>query len=162
MNAVELIGFFVTIAMIVFYLLKGIRDELDRRRNPEEYARREKEREANLRRLMGDMHPDYSDDDEELEEELRPEPSKALKLELQRRAAARRVAQPVPPKVEKKKQETFENKESTFLKDVKSADSYEVLRKVRVSRGMKLIKQQHSARDLLILKELFDKPLSMR
>ena len=163
MNAVELIGFFVTIAMIGFYILKGIRDELDRRRNPEEYARREKERDANLRRLMGELHPGYNEEDEEVEQGVRQELSHPLKLELQKRAAARKQAASTQTtnKTVKKKEESH-YKGSSFLQDVKPADSYEVHRDVKVSRGMKLIKKQQSSRDMLILKELFDKPLSMR
>lgn len=163
MNAVELIGFFVTIGIIVFYLLKGIRDELERRRNPEEFAKREREREENLRRLMKQMNPEFDENDEDLEEELRPEPAKALKYELQKRAAARRVTAPPPaqPKVQSKVQQKHVEPQK-FVKEVNAADSYEVIRTVKISRGMKLIRKQQSLRDMLILKELFDKPLSLR
>lgn len=159
MNAIELIGFFVTIAMIGFYLLKGIRDELERRRNPEEFAKREREREENLRRLMKQMSPEFNEDDEDLEEELRPEPTKALKYELQKRAAARRITAPTPQQ-QKPQQKPVEPQK--FVKEVKAAESYEVIRSLKISRGMKLIRKQQSPRDAFILKELFDKPLSLR
>jgi hypothetical protein len=150
MNAVELIGFFVTVAMILFYVAKWLSDAVHRQRDPEGFARREREREARLRKLLGQLDPDVVGQQEEEREGFHP-----VKIELPRR--------------DKKKGEAAPQREVQRSKEYKppvvthSAESYEVVvRKTKPSRGAALLMRQRSQKDLLVMKEIFDKPLSMR
>lgn len=151
MNAVELIGFFVTIAMILFYVAKWLSDAVHRQRDPEGYALREREREARLRKLLGQLDPDVVGvQREETRKDLRP-----VKIELPHRDK-KKWEQP-------KQHETVPSKEYKPPVMANTAEAYEVvIRKTRPSRGAALLKRQRSQGDLLIIKEIFDKPLSMR
>jgi hypothetical protein len=62
-----------------------------------------------------------------------------------------------------KQQQILQKKKNPPLQpDYYGRESYEVIRDSRISRGNQLVKTLKTPRDMLIIKEIFDKPLSMR
>ncbi|HEV8050984.1 MAG TPA: hypothetical protein VGP47_00700, partial [Parachlamydiaceae bacterium] len=80
MSFIEFVGFIISFSAMIFLVIKRVFEERQRRLNPEEYARKERIKEQNLRRFMksrdiysGDREEDVDEyEDEEEEEELRP------------------------------------------------------------------------------------------
>lgn len=184
MSFIEFVGFIISFAAMIFLVLRRFFEERQRRLNPEEFARQEKMREENLRRLMKSRGI-YSVSEEEEKEEFLPVVSKNYN-------------QPVSPKMSQ--EQAFiklreSQKQQTVLKnspvvqqgnygaetardkkrnlaasdsaryqhhDLKPADSYEVIRIEKVTAANRLLSSLKSPQDMLVIKEIFDKPLSMR
>jgi hypothetical protein len=165
MNFVEFLGFIISLGAMIFLFTKRFLEDRKRRLNPEEYARKEKEQEENLRRFYKSISGDF--DDEEKEEEDEPVSKTVHQPLIQRRPP------PKPPKptihresyvkqtaTEKKK--SLAHDTSGYTHTVKPAERYEVIRSEKISKTSQVLNHLKSPKDLLIIKEIFDKPLSMR
>lgn len=172
MGFVEFIGFVISLIAMIFLVTKRFFEERKRRLNPEEYARREQEQEENLRRFLKSINVD-SEDEEEFSPPPHPQkhysqmPPPAPHQPLIRLREAQKQPQVFPkkaPPVESGNygSETASDKKRKLAAAQTSADSYEVIRIETVSPAISLISSLKSPKDMLIIKEIFDKPLSMR
>lgn len=183
MSFIEFIGFVISFAAMIFLVIRRFFEERQRRLNPEEFARQEKLREENLRRFLKsrDIYSgEEEDDEEEFEEELRPvvpkkynkpvpPPKPAIlqqqafvKLrEAQKQQALQQKATP-PPVVHQGNYGAETAREKRRSHAASDDTSYEVIRVERVTAANKLLSSLKSPQDMLVIKEIFDKPLSMR
>jgi len=137
-SLLDFIGFIFAFAALIFMFAKKKWEERKQRANPE-YARQQHRQEKNLQEFMESLE----DNEEEKEKEPPPLPS------MQKQ----RVSLSKPPATKaKSKQEPY----------IKRPESYEVIRGSQVARGASLVKGLKSRRDMLIIKEIFDKPLAIR
>lgn len=181
MSFVEFIGFIISLVAMIFLVTKRFMEERKRRLNPEEYARKEEEQEANLRRFLKSINVD-SEDEEEFSPPPHPKnrysqvPPPAPHQPLIRLRETQKQP-PVPPKktsgfnagnygsetaCDKKRNLAAAQTSHVLHHDLKPADSYEVIRIETVSPAISLLNSLKSSKDMLIIKEIFDKPLSMR
>lgn len=133
MTFIEFVAFVITLAVMIFVGIKRFFEATQQRSNPEEYARKEKEREENLRKLLKTRGTDLG------MKERGQFPKKTVKPSLQ---IGKTISKP-----------NFE---------IKPAESYEVIRREKISEGNRLISSLKSPRDMFVIKEILDKPLSMR
>lgn len=176
MNFIEFLGFIISLAAMIFLTSKRFIEDRKRRLNPEEYARREEEQEENLRKFLKSMQMNPDDD----EGVVHP-PNSKYRKQVQPPQPLIRLReplknQPILPKkalsssssygcetANDKKRNQAAAESSYFLHhDLKPAENYEVIRNERPVQGVKLINSLKTPRDLVIIKEIFDKPLSMR
>lgn len=189
MGFVEFLGFVISLAALIFLNVKRYMENRKRRQNPEEYARKEKQREENLRQFMRERGIDFNNEPSKIQPPPKPKKPKPALLPIQQEIQAKlreaqgeahREAQRQQVMTTKKspafqqgdfgretasaKRENLASSDAAFaLKhDLKPADSYEVIRDDRAVRAELLIKSLKTPRDMLVIKEIFDKPLAMR
>lgn len=185
MSLVEFIGFIVSLAAMIFLIVKRVWDETQRRRNPEKYAHETEEQEQTLKEFLKSLDMDLNS-----EKGVPPQhpsvakPKKAVKTPYIASSSA-----PHKQKVDKFQfksslddhhQETSIEKRtlktsirdpyrdhieeeilsSEFRKGEKSA--YEIINVRKKSRASKIIHGLPSAKDMLVIKEIFGPPKSMR
>lgn len=158
MNFIEFLGFVISFAALIFLFFKRFLEDRQKRLNPEEYARREAIQQENLQRFLRSIQMDPSaektqqqevEEEEEDEEKYLPPP----------KPKQERKYRPVPTPPSPTTQQGF----SSFSHDLKPADQYEVSRQsYRSNPALKVLKGLHSPKDMLIIKEIFGPPLSMR
>lgn len=171
MSLVEFIGFVISMAALIFLFFKRVSEERYRRQHPEEIAEEEHEKELALKEFMKTMHIDIGE-----EEKIVP-PPKPVATHPSRPPAIPIVKKNIPPKQAKRKEEKeafkptydrehddFEKRllSKSFHKKSESSSAYEVKRLIYNSRGNDLIEALPSKRDMLIYREIFDKPLALR
>jgi hypothetical protein len=137
MTFIEFVGLVISLAAMIFLILKHFFSIAQQRRNPEEYARMEKQRQDNLRRLLKAKGIDLG-----LEEEMAPK------------------KKPLPPKAVQKSSPP--SPKQPVVDFIKPAESYEVIRTEKKSSGSLLLGSLKSPRDMFVIREILDKPLSMR
>jgi hypothetical protein len=162
MSFVEFIGLVISLGAMIFLIIKRTYDERQRRKNPQEYARREQEREENLRKFLKERGVDVRNGGEEAKKT-----SKA-------RIFAVPSKMPLPPQkphtqTQRKYQKPLSGLSTHALEfsthaeyDLKPAETYEVIRVEGKTKGNLVLQGLKSPREMLIIKEIFDKPLSMR
>lgn len=143
MTFIEFVGMVITIAAVIFMVVKHFFAMLQERRDPEEYAKREKQREDNLRRLLQASGID-----------LRLDEAEKKRVKQQPKQVA---AKPQPPVQVRKSPPA-----PLFDYQTRPQESYEVIRIEKVSAGKRLLGSLKSPRDMFVIKEILDKPLSMR
>lgn len=141
MTFIEFVGLVLSLAAMIFLVIKRVFEEAQRSRNPEEYARKEKQREENIRRMMKGRGLDRG-----IREERVPSQKKAVS------------SLPQPPSIPISKGVP----KASVVDFIKPAESYEVARRESISVGSRLISSLKTPREMLIIKEILDKPLSMR
>jgi hypothetical protein len=164
MTLIEFVGFCISLIALIFLFGKKKYEERSQRQNPEQYRRKQQMSHEALSRMIGIELPSegskyhrnaYEDDDEdeleEVEEEVRDQQVKYVK--------ARIPLKPISTSTSSFKKSAHWD---PSLKATTNASDYQVNRQVGRSRGGDLIKALSSKRDLLIYKELFDKPMAMR
>lgn len=176
MSIIEFIGFVIAMGAMTFLFFKRYREERNRRLNPQEYARRQREQEEDLRKFLRSMNIDVE------EEELEPPepPSQQRPPPIPKQAPIRKPwTNPAPTRemdfastldhykkesaIERRKLKTdIENRAFVPLLSGSKAESYEVIRRKSVSRGAALIQTLNSPQDMFIVNEIIGKPLSMR
>ena len=197
MSFVEFVGFIVSFGAMIFLVLRRFFEERQRRLNPEEYERKERIKEENLRRFMrerGIAVNDEEGDDEDFPVEMRRKKSPPVVVKPQTKAQQSQQSQQAFIKLRdaqkqqvsgtlqkkssslafqqgsygaetasaKKRNMAASDVEHSMHHDFKPADSYEVIRIERITAANRLINGLRSPQDMVILKEILDKPLSMR
>ena len=181
MSFVEFIGFVISLVAMIFLVTKHFWEERKKRLNPEEYEKREKQQEENLRRFLKSIDVNVED-----EEEFSPPPvpkirthsappltqqQQQIKLRDQQRVAAAPLKKSptvnpgnygVETATDKKRNLAASQTSYALHPDLKLADSYEVIRVEKISPTNGVLSRLQSPKDMLIIKEIFDKPLSMR
>jgi len=150
MNFIEFLGFIISLAAMIFIFTKRYFEERSRERDPEAYAAKERRKEEALKKLYQTlelqtnkkMPAEMDDDDDDQEIEKTP-----IRLPVHRLVHTTKVL----PKPTHKRPPSPEH-----------APKYQVNRSNRASRGGRLLESLPSQRDMLIIKEIFDKPLAMR
>ena len=194
MSFVEFVGFIISFGAMIFLVLRRFFEERQRRLNPEEYERKERIKEENLRRFMRERGIAVNDDDDEdFPEEMRRKKTLPVKTKPQTKSQSSQNPQQAfiklreaqkqqvlgaqqkksPPAFQqgnygaetasaKKRNMAASDVEHSMHHDFKPADSYEVIRVERITAANRLISGLRSPQDMVILKEILDKPLSMR
>lgn len=155
MSFIEFVGFVISLAAMVFLGIRRYFEERQKQLNPEKNDKF-----------------DFFDLEEEEEQELRPykqqmqknKPQQLPPLPPQTFLKLREVQKQQPPPtdyhgsygkesaIQKKKNEAKE----------RSTDSYEVIQVENISRAQRLIGSLKSPQEMVIIKEILDKPLSIR
>lgn len=141
MNFIEFVAFVITLAAMIFLGIKRFFEGVQQQGNPEEFARKEKAQEENLRKLLRAQGIDLGvREDKKIQKKI-----------------VRSQPQPQLPS-----QSSYVTKTPSFTYDVRPSESYEVIHKVKASSGRQLIESLRTPRDMLVIKEILDKPLSIR
>lgn len=152
MSLIEFIGFVISMGAMIFLVVKRWRDQWQRSKNPQEYAARERQEEEALKKLYRTLegrHDEQEEDDffdEEEEEHNRP-------ILRQQKVEAPVLPPPPPP---------MPASDLTQSRKRPPNKPYEVKRQVTESRGSILMRQLTSKQQMVLLKEIFDKPLAIR
>lgn len=151
MTFIEFIGFIITLVAMFFIVIKRIFEQRAAQRNPEEYAERERQHQLALKKFYRSLEGQMIEEEDEIEEEIEHEP-----------------IHPIPHKPEPPPLALQVQKKSSYKPPIekelwaKAKITYQVDRQKRESVGGVVINNLPSRRDMLIIKEIFDKPLAMR
>lgn len=152
MSVIEFIGFIISLVTMFFLFFKKLYDDRQRRLNPEEYAKKTKERERQLKEFWKsmDVNMDQNDDRDEEDEEDKPQPP----------------PHPIVPPPIKKPMASLPHSrplatENRSLSDTFHTDNAYKKQKGR-PRAFYLARRHQSLRDAIILKEIIDKPKGLR
>lgn len=179
MHLIDFIGFFIGFFALIFLFVKKKYEDKYRREHPKEYALRQKMKEEALSKLMGvnlyseenrhtrkryEAEEDSDEDEEDEEDEDEWEEEKKNKRvqraqKLMSKPPSVSSSLPLVPKYGNKLDFSWKKNNS---QTAEGAPTYNVERLIYRSRGGDLINKLHSQRDMLIYKELFDKPLALR
>lgn len=148
MDITQLIGFLVSLIFLLFLFVKQLKDSNARRRNPEEYAKREKEKERQLKDFMRSRSIQIDEDEEEIS--IRPKKQQKSQHFVQEQNA---------PKIRPKTplQQTYKPAYPHALHGGYLAYGTQ---KEAPSRGYSLVKQQesHTLRNAIVLNEIIKPP----
>lgn len=155
MDITEIIGFLISLGFLLFLFLKQGWDASARKKHPEEYAKKQREKEKRLKEFMKSMDIQVEEDDDELEEEkMTPKAKIQERSQMRQRSAgniSKRLDSLTPLSMTSRRQEKYEVKLST-RRIVYTAT------KEMPSRGYNLIKMQHSFQDIILLNEIIGAP----
>lgn len=192
MSVVEFIGFVVSLAAMIFLFTKGLWEQKQRREHPQEFAEKEKRKDQALKKLLNSLDIDEDDEEEDEEElSRRSQPAKvpsALRKSsppiqtqltkkpkgpssdkfqfkssldshhqesaIEKRTLKTAIRDPYRDRIEE------EILSSEFRKGEISA--YEIVDVKQQSVASKIIHDLPSLKDMLIIKEIFGPPKSMR
>lgn len=149
MSAVEFIGFIVTIISIFFLIIKRVYDAIYRQRNPEQYEAEEELRNERLQQFMKANQIGH--------EQARPQQKIVAPP-----PAPKQITK--PKKIQKetliekgKRQSAAESRYGAPIED-----AYQLVRRNVPSRAEAIINTLPSRREMLVIHEIFGKPLSLR
>lgn len=182
MTFVEFVGFVLSLVVVVVLVAKRFIEDRKQRLKPEEYAKLKKRQEKNLqqflRSISGDLRSDDLGSDEVDDASLSELPPRRIKPQQKPKAPSRppfarlpEVQKSFSPQKESYTSETASDKKRNLAASeaaapvhptFKPADSYEVIRTEKISPGIRLIQSLKSPQDMLVIKEIFDKPLALR
>lgn len=173
MTFIEFLGFIITLVAMFFIFIKRFREERARRLNPKEFAEKERQKQMALKKFYRSLEGHMVDEEEEVEEHEeieeeehvhRPKIKKKRpphpNLPMPQYVAPEMISKPYQSEGAADRQSQVKGERRQYRSD--RLTTYEVVRQRRHSRGGKLIKEQTSLKDILILKEILDKPLAMR
>lgn len=176
MHLLDFIGFFIGFFALIFLFIKKKYEDKYRREHPKEYAMKQKMKEEALSKLMGvnlygeenrharkryeaeeEGDEDEDEDDEWEDERKNKRVQKARKLISNSPSVSSSL--PLAQKYGTKLDFSWKKNNS---QTAEGTPTYNVERLIYRSRGGDLINKLHSQRDMIVYKELFDKPLSLR
>lgn len=180
MSFVEFLGFVISLAAMIFLSTKRFLEERKRRLNPEAYADEEEKEEEKLQAFLKSMNIDTEDEKEfqppriqKKQFKNKPPQQTIQKSDYSRSAPPiRSVNQQSANQQlgnygrenasEKKRSLAAEEANYSLKHGIKPAESYEVIRLNNKTEVSSVLKSLKSPKEMLIIKEIFDKPLSMR
>lgn len=148
MDITELIGFLVSLFFLLFLFIKQGWDASARKKHPEEYARKQREKEMRLKEFMKSMDIQVDEDEEDEEQSI----SQIKRSQKNRQPPANHSARliSISPRPEKR-----------VIKHVPLLPVYTAT-KEEPSRASRLIKAQHSMKDVIVLNEIMGAPRGSR
>jgi len=164
MNFIEFLGFVISLAALIFLSFRQAYEARKRRMDPHEYARKEKERNDKWRSMMRQQGIDVGED---LLEPPVPKPRNISK-------PPKSPPVSTPQHMRQSKQAVASSqilrpdhsdpyfKDHMLQSNMKPAEKYEVIRIKENPMGNKIIRDLKSPREMFVIKEVLDKPLSMR
>lgn len=158
MTLIEFIGFVISLAAMIFLVIKHFWEQGQRRRYPEKYAEEQRKKEKLLSEFMKSLNLRENDDKDEEDEETITE-------EIKYHPAAKRPSPPIPTLPQKRKGSMSDSYReeivsSTFLKG--EAAAYDLNKKRRPSHASTILKSLHTPKNMVIIKEIFGPPKSMQ
>jgi len=158
MNFIEFIGFIIAFLALIAIFIRQVYERRFKQNHPEEWLKRQKQKEMALKRLyqfeMGSEpkktllgNNRYEDEEDEFEEEEKIKPLKMSPV-LKPIAQVKPNLTPIPP--------------PAFLERKSEKKSYHVNESQKESMGRQMIFDLKSKQQMVILKEILDKPLSLR
>lgn len=151
----EIIGLIISILALLFLFLRQVWDARERREHPQEYQKKQKEREKRLKQLMKTLDIEVEEDEEESvslprKEKPRESAQASQKPSLQLPKAP--YIRPIQP--------VTQQRLDVQRKHVPRSIVY-VGRKEPESRAARLIKQQRTLKDAVLLSEIIGLPKGM-
>ncbi len=178
MDLSDYIGVVVSVVFMLFIFIKKANEERSRRKNPQLYAQQQQRKQQALKDFYASL--EHEADEDELEEDLDADerPLQRVRSNLAP-SKSKLKPPPMPAPVQRPPQKAFQHQndahtahhfaysygqQSTKAPGDKFGDApaYEVIRDRKDSRGGRLIHKLASRRDMLIFREIFDKPLALR
>lgn len=165
MSFIEFIGFVISIIAMIFLVGKGFFDQYRQRKNPEEYARREREKEKAIRKLLR-LTNGYDVEDEVVEDvpkkkiTFQANPKQMVKKQHKPKAVNRTPSSDFIERETNRFEDSLQNMDSGAPKD--GINPYGVVYRQTQSRATVMLKGLPSKRQMVIFKEILDKPLSLR
>ena len=142
MNLIEFLGFVATFAVMVFL---SVRRSVEKRRQQDSPHRLDDNEIASDANQAKKVFQDLN-----------------LKLKTAAQKKNRSMAYSSPGSGTKKQESFYTPTKYPPHPDLVLADKYEVIRREKTSTAHRLLGSLKSPRDMLVIKEIFDKPLSMR
>lgn len=159
MTLIEFIGFVISLAAMIFLIVKHFWEQGQRRRYPEKYAEEQRKKEKLLSEFMKSLNLSENDDKDENEEEemmieevkYQPPPRKQIPS-----------MPPLPPKRKSSMSDSYREEivSSTFLKG--EAAAYDLKKQRRPSQASTILKSLPTPKNMVIIKEIFGPPKSMQ
>lgn len=163
MNIVDFIGFIIAFVAMFFIFLRRRMELRKLRENPDAFKH-----EPTIEEILKSLEDGEESNDDVNMRQHRPKPK-----------PQQRVMPPPKPKQVAAKAAAYKNHMDEYKpenaaetrriltasdrqKQSRPADAYDVVQKKRIPRGVAIINKLHTRQDMLIYKELFDKPLAMR
>lgn len=156
MTLIEFIGFVISLAAMIFLVIKHFWEQGQRRRYPEKYAEEQRKKEKLLSEFMKSLNLRENDDKDEEEEE------EGMKTgAVKYRPAATRQIPPIPPKLKSSMSDSYREEivSSSFLKG--EAAAYDLNKKRKPSRASTILRGLPTPKNMVIIKEIFGPPKSM-
>lgn len=157
MNLIEFIGFIISLLALSFLFFRQRYETRYKREYPKEYALRQKKREQALREYSNLMGIPVSKEEEKEEERENEYEDEEMEEEIPVRKSSSIPSNPL-----KKTSQSYTYTEQKEHSKLVNAPSYEVHRFDRQSRASILVQKLSSKQELLIYKEILDKPMSLR
>lgn len=167
MTIPEFIGFLITLFALAFLFLKQLWDARERRKNPEKYEKKQLETEKRLKQFMKSLNIETHDDDDDEERKLALAISRKLKppqtkntnsnahQKQSRRPPSSPAAGVAPAPVTRHRLDAL-NLQMKAKGVIYSAS------KEQNSVAAKLIQQQKSMKDVILLREIIGPPRSVQ
>lgn len=166
MSIAEFFGLIISLLAIFFLLYKRIREERYKREHPDEYKKKQRKQEENLKLFLKSLDIDVPDE-EEAKPHRRPPPVKWEKtshVPKAREEYVPRVDKYAPQKTAMESRELVSALDTRYDKnrfDLAPAPKYEVHNKKKASRVEKLISGLHSRKEMVLLHVVFGSPKGM-
>lgn len=158
MEISEIIGMLISIAAILFLVIRPLWEARKEKRNPQEYAEAKRKKERRLKDFMKELDIDIDDEDEEIEEEVVRTKKVPPKREKEKPGYVHEhKAVASTPKLFKTPKRSTQELHQAKQMDV----SHPEMRKERVSRGRSIINGLKSKKDMVILHDIIGPPKSL-
>jgi hypothetical protein len=187
MSLIEFIGFLISFAAMIFLLGKGVWDNRARRQNPEEYYRKVRTKEQNLKKFLKslDVHTEDEDEDEdeidEKEEAKAPAAKQAVPPSPFQKPYQQRLLaedqyhfqdrldhyQTQTAIDQRKLKIAIENRFKGDLSmnivsaDLREMNDYHAIVSEKPSRANRLINRRSSRQEMILYQEILNPPLAL-
>lgn len=155
LSLLDFIGFIIALLAMLFLFIKRFIEENKRRSLPRDDVGQTLEEFLESQRRLDTIEM----------EEKQQLPKKSNKQSLQQPLVRLNLPHAEGQKRESKGFSSFDSIQDQKLvlqKPISSAESYEVIKRKRSSRGLSLIKSMKNPQDMFVLKEILEPPLSLR
>ena len=187
MDISQIIGFIISVLAILYIVTKRVKEERLRKEHPEEYEKEQQKQEANLKQFLKSL--DVEMEDKKMnpppkpvqkltasqasktvkKENLPPKPQRIVsdefiyKSDLDNVHLKNDISQrKIHSHIEDKYTDIYgERVVSVDLREV-SNRTYEVIQKIRVSRGEKLLQSMPTKKNMVILYEIYGTPKGLQ
>lgn len=143
MDITQWIGFFISVMALLFLLTRNIKEVRQQRTHPEEYKKKQREQEHQLKKMLKDFDIDVEDEEEEqiiLKEQHVPKLPKMPVI--------------IAPKTQAIK---IENVQTSRRKTQVAKIIYS-----GPSKGQQILSRLHSPKEIIVLQELIGPPKSVK
>lgn len=152
----EIIGFIISILALLFLFLRPVWDARERRKHPQEYQKKQQEREKRLKQFMKTLDSEVEEDEEEEPVALPRKGKQQESIQANQRPSPQLPKAPYIRPVQPVTQQHLDAQRKLIPKIMVYG-----ARKELESRAARLIQQQRTLKDAVLLSEIIGLPKGM-